>query len=217
MSYRIALFDLDGTVLDTLQDLAAATNAVLEMHGLPRRTTEQVRAFVGNGIGKLIERAVPEGSSAELIAAVLADFKTYYGAHCADQTKPYDGIPEMLTALRAAGVKTAVVSNKADFAVRELAVRYFDGMFDYALGERADITRKPAPDMVYHVLNALGESAEGAVYIGDSDVDILTAANAGLPAIGVTWGFRDRACLLGAGATVLVDTPAQLQALLLGE
>ena len=216
MSYRIALFDLDGTVLDTLQDLAAATNAVLEMHGLPLHTTDEVRAFVGNGIAKLIERAVPEGSSAELIAAVLESFKTYYGAHCADRTKPYEGITEMLRALRAAGVKTAVVSNKADFAVRELAVRYFDGLFDYALGERADITRKPAPDMVYHVLDALGESAEGAVYIGDSDVDILTAANAGLPAIGVTWGFRDRACLLGAGATVLVDTPAALQALLLG-
>lgn len=217
MSYRVALFDLDGTVLDTLQDLASSTNAALQANSLPPRTVEEVRAFVGNGIGKLIERAVPAGSDAATVAAVLESFKAHYKAHCADRTRPYDGIPAMLAALRAAGVKTAVISNKADFAVQELAKRYFDGLFDFALGERADIARKPAPDMVYHVLNALHASPEEAVFIGDSDVDILTAKNAGLPAIGVTWGFRDRACLLKAGAAVLADTPAMLQALLLGE
>ena len=215
MSYRVALFDLDGTVLDTLQDLANSTNAVMEMHGFPTHTVDEVRQFVGNGIAKLIERAVPAGTDAATQKAVLESFKAHYGAHCADCTKPYDGVPQMLQALRAAGVKTAVVSNKADFAVQELAKRYFEGSFDFALGERADIAKKPAPDMVYHVLEQLGATADSAVFIGDSDVDILTAKNAGLPAIGVCWGFRDRACLLEAGAVRLADTVAELQEMLL--
>ena len=214
MSYRVALFDLDGTVLDTLQDLASSTNAALQSNSLPPRTVEEVRAFVGNGIGKLIERAVPAGSDAATVAAVLESFKTHYKAHCADQTRPYDGIPAMLAALRAAGVKTAVISNKADFAVQELAKRYFDGLFDFALGERADIARKPAPDMIYFALEQMGVAKEEAVYIGDSDVDILTAKNAGLPAIGVTWGFRDRTCLEEAGATLLANTVGELQGFL---
>ena len=216
MSFRVALFDLDGTVLNTLDDLAASTNAALQMHGMPARSTEEVRRFVGNGIAKLIERAVPEGTDDTARAAVLESFKAHYSAHCADLTRPYDGVPQMLQALREAGVKTAVISNKADFAVQQLAKRYFDGLLDFALGERADITRKPAPDMVYYTLAQLGESADGAVYVGDSDVDILTARNAGLPAIGVCWGFRDRDCLLGAGATSLAGTVEELQALILG-
>ena len=215
MSYRVALFDLDGTVLDTLQDLANSTNAALQMHGFPTRTTDEVRRFVGNGIAKLIERAVPTGTDAPTCEAVLESFKAHYKAHCADLTKPYDGVLQMLQALREAGVKTAVISNKADFAVQELAVHYFNGLFDFALGERADIAKKPAPDMVYHVLEQLGATADSAVFIGDSDVDILTAKNAGLPAIGVCWGFRDRACLLEAGATDLADTVAELQGLIL--
>lgn len=215
MSFRVALFDMDGTVLDTLQDLADSANFVLQKHGMPQRTTDEVRSFVGGGMAKLISRVVPEGTDEAEKNAVLADFKAYYGQHCADLTKPYDGIPEMLAALRAAGVKTAVISNKGDPAVQALAKRYFDGMFDFVLGERSDILRKPAPDMIYFALKQMEAAKEEAVYIGDSDVDIITADNAGLPAIGVTWGFRDRACLAGAGATVLADTVAQLQALLL--
>ena len=216
MSFRIALFDLDGTVLNTLDDLADATNAVLAANTLPLRTRDEVRRFVGNGVRKLIERAVPAGTDEALTDKVYADFKAYYGAHCAIKTRPYDGIPEMLRALRAAGVRTAVISNKADFAVQNLVKQYFGELFDAALGE--DVAKrptKPAPDMVYHVLEALGACAAEAVYIGDSDVDILTAQNAGLPAIGVTWGFRDRACLANAGATLLADSVSELQNLIL--
>ena len=217
MSFRFALFDMDGTVLDTLQDLASSVNYVLEKHAMPLRQIGEVRSFVGGGVAKLIERSVPAGTSEEARNAVLDDFKAYYKLHCADLTKPYDGILEMLAALRAAGIKTAVISNKADPAVQVLADRYFHGLFDFVLGERPDITRKPAPDMVYYVMDALHATKEESVYIGDSDVDIITADNAGLPAIGVTWGFRDRDCLIGAGATQLADTVGELQALLLDE
>ena len=216
MSFKVALFDLDGTALNTLDDIADATNAVLAANNMPVRTTDEVRRFVGNGIRKLIERAVPTGTDEHTIDKVLADFKAYYGAHCAEKTAPYVGILEMLTALRAHGVRTAVVSNKADFAVKALATQYFGDLFDMALGE--DVTKrpaKPAPDMVYHVLDALGVTADGAVYIGDSDVDVLTARNAGLPCIAVTWGFRDRACLAQAGATAFADTAKELQNLIL--
>ena len=215
MSFRFALFDMDGTVLDTLQDLASSVNYVLEKHAMPLRQIDEVRSFVGGGMAKLISRVVPEGTDEAERNAVLADFKAYYGQHCADLTKPYDGIPEMLSALRAAGIKTAVISNKGDPAVQELAKHYFDGMFDFVLGERPDIVRKPAPDMIYYALEQMGASKDAAVYIGDSDVDIITADNAGLPAIGVTWGFRDRDCLISAGATQLADTVGELQALLL--
>ncbi len=216
MSFRVALFDLDGTVLNTLDDLADAANAVLAANAMPQHTKDEIRLFVGNGIRKLIERAVPSGTGEALIDKVLGDFKTYYSAHCADKTAPYEGILEMLRALRAAGVRTAVVSNKADFAVKALATEYFGDLFDMALGE--DVAKrpaKPAPDMVYHVLEALGATPAEAVYIGDSDVDVLTARNAGLPCIAVTWGFRDRACLENAGATLFANTAKELQDLIL--
>ena len=216
MKYRVALFDLDGTVLNTLDDLADATNAVLAANKMPLHTKDEIRMFVGNGIRRLIERAVPVGTSEETVVKVLNDFKAYYGAHSAEKTAPYAGILEMLRALRAHGVRTAVVSNKADFAVQMLAKQYFGDLFDVALGE--DVAKrpaKPAPDMVYHVLEALGARKDEAVYIGDSDVDVLTAKNAGLPCIAVTWGFRDRACLEGAGATLFADTAKELQDLIL--
>ncbi len=216
MSFRVALFDLDGTVLNTLDDIADAANAVLAANDMPQHTTDEIRMFVGNGIRKLIERAVPAGTDEATIVKVLGDFKAYYGAHCADKTAPYVGIPEMLAALREGGVRTAVVSNKADFAVKALAVQYFGDLFDMALGEDSAVRpAKPAPDMVYHVLDTLGVGADEAEYIGDSDVDVLTARNAGLPCIAVTWGFRDRACLEKAGATVLADTAKELQDLIL--
>ena len=217
MSFKVALFDLDGTVLNTLDDLADAVNTVLATNKMPLRTCDEVRQFVGNGIAKLIERAVPNGTDDATVDKVVADFKTYYSAHSADKTAPYAGIPEMLGALRAKGVRTAVVSNKADFAVQPLVKQYFGDLFDMAIGE--DVEKrpaKPAPNMVRHVLETLGARAEDAVYIGDSDVDVLTAKNAGLSCIAVTWGFRDRECLKNAGATVFADTPDELQDLILG-
>lgn len=216
MSFHVALFDLDGTVLNTLDDLCDAVNAVLAANGMPYRTRDEVRGFVGNGVAKLIERSVPVGTDATLTAKVLADFKTYYSAHSADKTAPYEGILAMLRALREAGVRTAVVSNKADFAVQPLVKRYFGDLFDVALGE--DTTKrpaKPAPDMVHHVLKTLNATTAEAVYIGDSEVDVLTAQNTGLACVAVTWGFRDRACLKNAGATVLADTPKELLNLIL--
>ncbi len=215
MSYRVALFDLDGTVLDTLDDLTAAVNHALAREGFPTHTRENVCAFVGNGIGKLIERAIPSGTDEATAARVLDEFKRYYAAHCAVHTRPYEGILPMLCALREAGVKTALVSNKADFAVQALAKDYFEDLFDVALGERADIPRKPAPDMVHHVLAQLGADKEDAVFIGDSDVDVFTANNAGLPCIGVTWGFRNEPCLRAAGASCFAHTPDELLSLIL--
>ena len=216
MSFRVALFDLDGTALDTLADIADAVNVTLCKNGLPPRTYDEIRSFVGNGIQKLIERSVPRGTDAALTAKVLAEFKPYYSANSANKTAPYDGILEMLRTLREAGVHTAVVSNKADFAVQPLVKQYFGDLFDVALGE--DVEKrpaKPAPDMVWHVLELLGADKAQAVYIGDSDVDVQTAQNAGLPCIAVTWGFRDRACLANAGATVFADTVKELQDLIL--
>ena len=215
MKYRLALFDMDGTILDTLEDLTDATNAALAMHGYPGHSIDAVRSLVGNGIGNLIRSALPSGTDEAEIHTVLGDFKKYYGAHCADKTRPYEGVLEMLHALRAAGVKTAVVSNKADFAVKELAERYFKGLFDMAIGEREGVARKPAPDSVFEVMRAMGAASAECVYIGDSDVDVLTAKNAGIDGIFVTWGFRSEECLRETGAKVLVSTPAQIEALIL--
>lgn len=215
MKYRVALFDLDGTVLDTLDDLAVAVNYALEQEGFPTHTRERVCAYVGNGIGNLIQRAVPSGTSPEITERTLATFRTYYAAHCAVHTKPYDGVLDMLRTLRENGIKTALVSNKADFAVQALAKDYFEGLFDVALGERAEIARKPAPDMVYRVLRELGASTKEAVFIGDSDVDVQTAKNASLDGIFVTWGFRDADCLRAAGATHLVHSTKELTEALL--
>lgn len=213
--YKLALFDLDGTVLDTLEDLTDATNAALAMHGYVPHSREAVRSFVGNGIGNLIRRALPKSTDEAKIHTVLGDFKKYYGAHCADKTRPYDGILDMLHALRAAGVKTAVVSNKADFAVKALAARYFEGLFDMAVGEREGVARKPAPDSVFEVMSALGAAPDECVYIGDSDVDVLTAKNADVDGIFVTWGFRSAECLHKAGAKTIVSAPAEITALML--
>ena len=210
MKIRAVLFDLDGTVLSTLEDLKIATNAALAMHNFPTHTLEDVCRFVGNGIRKLIERAVPANTSLEKIEEVLSDFKTYYGAHCTENTRPYDGVLDMLRALKDAGILLALVSNKADFAVQDLAKQYFDGLFDAVTGERAGIPCKPAPDMVQNTLRELGVTAEESAFVGDSDVDVLTAKNSGLTGVFVTWGFRDAACLYGAGAQTLVDTPEQL-------
>ena len=203
--YKLAVFDMDGTILDTLEDLKDSTNFALEKCGYPTRTYDEVRRFVGNGIRKLIERAVPEGLTVEQIDRVHEVFTEHYKVHCADKTKAYDGIKPLLEKLRASGVKTAVVSNKA-----ELCQEYFDGLFDYAVGEREGIRRKPAPDSVNEALRVLGMSKSEAVYIGDSDVDFETAKNAELPCISVLWGFRDEEFLREKGATLFVHDPAEI-------
>ena len=210
MPYQTAVFDLDGTLLDTLEDLYRATNTALESHSLPRRSRDEVRLFVGNGVEMLIRRAVPAGTDEETTLAVLADFKTTYAAICEDHTRPYDGIPDMLRALRERGIRVAVVSNKFDAATKQLCEKYFGDLVEVTIGERAGVRKKPAPDTVYEALKELGVTAEGAVYIGDSDVDIQTAKNCGMPCISVTWGLRDKDFLLQSRAEILVDTPERL-------
>lgn len=210
MKYRLAIFDLDGTILNTLEDLADSTNYALSVHNMPGRTIDEVRRFVGNGIHKLIERAVPQGSTDEQIERVFVTFKEYYKDHCAVKTRPYDGIMELMKTLREKEVLTAVVSNKGDFAVQILCKDYFPGLFDFAVGEREGIRRKPAPDSVLAVLEQFHISKEDAVYIGDSEVDIQTAENAGMKEIAVTWGFRSEDFLKENGAGCLAHTPEEL-------
>lgn len=210
MKYKAVIFDLDGTILDTLEDLADAVNFALRQSGLPERTIDEVRAFVGNGIRKLIDRAVPEGMPVEKTDKVFADFRDYYAVHCADKTKPYPGIMELLSELKAKGVKLAVVSNKADDAVKVLCEQYYKGIFDIAVGEREGIRKKPAPDSVLEVLKTLGLAKHETVYVGDSDVDVETSGNAGLEHIAVTWGFRDFSFLQEHGARVFVSKPEDI-------
>ena len=210
MPYQTVVFDLDGTLLDTLEDLYRAVNAALDRHSLPRRTRNEVRLFVGNGVELLIRRAVPAGCDEETILATLADFKATYAAICKDNTRPYDGILPMLTALRDKGIRVAVVSNKFDAATKALCTEYFGDLVEVAIGERADVRKKPAPDTVLEALRELGVTAVDAVYIGDSDVDIRTAENCGMDCLSVTWGLRDEDFLLENGAKTLVHAPSDL-------
>ena len=216
MRYHTAVFDLDGTLLDTLQDLADSTNYALSINGLPARTLDEVRRFVGNGVATLIARAVPEGTEEALTAKCLSDFRAHYFINMENKTAPYPGIMEMLRALRLAGLHLAVVSNKFDSAVKGLCQNYFGDLIPVSIGESQGVARKPAPDTVFKALEELNVPAEGAVYIGDSDVDIATARNAGLPCISVNWGFRDNAFLLAHGASQIVSDPAGLYAALTG-
>lgn len=210
MHYELVIFDLDGTILDTLQDLMQSLNHALAKSGYPQHSCSAVRSFVGNGIWKLMERSVPQGTAFEQIKQVHQDFTEHYKVHCADHTKPYDGIPELLQTLRKAGCKTAVLSNKADYAVQALCAKYFDGLLDAAAGEQTGVLKKPAPDGVNRILEQLGIDRKNAVYIGDSEVDIQTAANAGLDCIIVDWGFRESAFLLEQGAECLVSSPEEI-------
>ncbi len=216
MNYTLAVFDMDGTILDTLEDLAASLNFALKGEGFPTRTLDEVRNFVGNGVRKLVERGVPGTASAAEIDEVYAAFIVHYKEHCADSTRPYDGILSLLKQLKKAGCKTAVVSNKADFAVKELCVRYFDGLFDAAVGERPGVKKKPAPDSVNEVLRLLSKDKADTVYIGDSEVDIETADNAGLSCISIDWGFRDRGFLIAHGAKFIVSAPEELARMVKG-
>lgn len=236
MKHQLAIFDLDGTILDTLEDLADSLNHALEWAGYPKRTLEEVRSFVGDGMLMLVKRALPEnvrntagqilpenaGSAAEQMQPenadadaeaerVLAELKAYYKIHCADKTKPYEGILTLLQTLKEAGYKLAVVSNKADYAVQILCEQYFKDIFDLAVGEREGVCKKPAPDAVNAVLDALQIPREQAVYIGDSEVDIMTAENAEMESILVSWGFREAAFLQERGAKKIVATTAELE------
>ena len=208
--YKLAVFDLDGTILDTLEDLTSAVKFALENNGLPTRSRDEVRSFVGNGIVNLMKRAA--GENAKDGDKVLADFKEYYKAHCAEQTKPYKGILTLLDNLKANGVKLAVLSNKAHFATIALADRYFPGVFDTVAGENetAGIRKKPAPDALYAIIERYGANKKETVYIGDSEVDIQTAKNAGVDCISVCWGFKDETFLKTNGASVIVKSPEEI-------
>lgn len=199
------LFDLDGTLLDTLEDLLDATNYALASCGYPPRTLAQLRRFVGNGAANQIRLALPEGASQAQIDQVLAVYKPYYTAHCQHKTQPYPGIPQVLAQL-GQRYPIAIVSNKPDGAVKALCHQYFPGIF--ALGETPDCPRKPAPDMVHRAMSAIG--VQQAIYVGDSEVDVDTAKNAGLPCLSVLWGFRDREDLEQAGSQYFCRTVSQL-------
>lgn len=211
---KAVIFDLDGTLLNTLQDLCNSTNAALAQFGYPPRTLDEVRRFVGNGVKLLMLRALGIESPQECadFDEIFAAFRAHYALHSNDCTRAYPGVPELLGKLKAAGVQMAIVSNKLDAAVKQLNQIYFKDYISVAIGENeaAGVKKKPAPDTVYAALRELGVSAEDAVYVGDSEVDIATAKNAGLPCLSVTWGFRDRKWLLEHGAERLFDTPQEV-------
>ena len=205
------IFDLDGTLLNTLSDLRDSTNFALKKFDFPSRSTEEIRNFVGNGLRMLIRRAVPNETDEETVDRVLAEMKAHYREHYHDGTVPYDGILPFLTEMKKRGFHMAIVSNKADPMVQLLRTLYFDDLISVAVGELEGIARKPAPDMVEIAMQRLGCTAENAVYIGDSEVDIETAKNAGLPCLSVGWGFRDEEILHNAGAKTIYHSPAELQ------
>ena len=212
MTYKTYIFDLDGTLLDTLGDLAASVNYALRTHEMPEHSLDDVRRFVGNGVRLLMECAVPDGAKNPLFDEAFATFRQHYMAHSLDTTRPYDGIPEMLTALRESGCHIAVVSNKMMAATQELCRHFFPNTVEVAIGENEaqGICKKPAPDTVFAALKALRVGKDEAVYVGDSDVDIQTAANAGIPCVSVLWGFRDRDFLVSHGAVTLISNPLEL-------
>ena len=211
MNIKAVIWDLDGTLLNTLDDLAASTNAALEKSGLPSRTTDEVRRFVGNGVHKLIERAMPElGAQHPKFQQTLDAFVAHYGAHSKDRTRPYDGIMAVLDALAQKGIRHAIVSNKVDFAVKALSKEYFGDRMLSAVGDDPSRAKKPAPDSVWEAMRQMGVTEGEAVYVGDSDVDVITARNAGIPCIAVTWGFRSEDCLLEAGAQHVARKPEEI-------
>lgn len=210
--YSTYIFDLDGTLLSTLDDLAASTNYALQSQGLPTHTVDDVRRFVGNGVKKLIERAVPSGVDNPKFEAVYATFRSHYLEHSLDTTHPYPGVTDVLAELKRRGKRIAVVSNKFYAATQELCRHFFGDMVEVAIGEREGIRKKPAPDTVDEAFRQLGVGKEDAVYIGDSDVDVATAKNSGLPCISVLWGFRDKDFLVSCGAKTFITEPSQLLA-----
>lgn len=208
--YSTYIFDLDGTLLYTLGDLAGSCNYALREMNMPERTLDEVRRFVGNGVRNLMLRAVPEGTPVETTEQALAIFRKHYLVHSLDRTCPYEGIDEMLRELKRRGKNIAVVSNKFYDATRQLCLHFFPDTVSVAIGEKEGINKKPAPDTVVEALRQLGVGKEDAVYVGDSEVDIQTARNCGMPCISVLWGFRDKDFLIESGATTFAEKPAEI-------
>lgn len=216
MRYDAVFFDLDGTLLDTLGDLSAAVNHVLEKRGFPLRTKEEIRSFIGDGFAALIRRACPADADTSCLETAYDDFSEYYSRHLADTTVPYDGIPELVRDLFEKGYKTAVVSNKRDPAVKYLVDRFFGGHIPVALGERGGNTRKPSPVLCLEAAQITGVSPEKTLYVGDSPSDIVTARNAGMIPVAVSWGFRTEAELSVCGEVTVAHTAEELGRIIFG-
>ena len=208
--YKGVIFDMDGTILNTIEDLLNATNFALLKNGFPTHTVEEEYYFVGNGLRKTVERALPADVSPETADAVYEDMVAYYSVHSEDHTRPYDGIVDVIQKLREKGLKTAVVSNKADFAAKALVEKFFPDCFDEVMGETEGFALKPDRAMVDEVLRRMGIQHDEAVYVGDSNVDLMTAKNSGLDCISVSWGFRQKHVLKELGAQTIIDTPEEL-------
>ena len=207
---KAVIFDLDGTVLYTLDDLTYSCNYALKAMGYGERPAEDIRKFVGNGMLKLIYRLFPEGTPEDKINSTMKIFVDHYKDHCMDMTRPYDGIEDVIKSLRKDGIKTGIVSNKTDEAVQPIIAHYFPGLFDAVTGDRPGITRKPDPALLFDTMDKLGVPLQSTVYVGDSDVDIQTAKNAGIPCISVTWGYRDKDFLSRCGASLFADSPGDI-------
>lgn len=212
--YQAVIFDLDGTLLNTLEDLKDSVNYGLRKYGMPERTLEEIRHFVGNGVQRLVELAVPADASGEDHDRVFAAFKEHYSVHCNDKTGLYPGIRELLAELKGQGFQMAIVSNKLQEGVDALSRQYFQEYISVAIGEKPGIRKKPAPDTVLEALKRLHVPKELAVYIGDSEVDIATAANSDMECIAVSWGFRTRKEQEDAGGKVFADKPEDILKLL---
>lgn len=207
---KLYIFDMDGTILNTIDDIAGAINYVLDMHGYPRHTVDEVKSFVGNGLKRALELSLPDGVAGDVLNQLFTELVAYYNEHSNIMTRPYEGIVEVIHRLREQGKIVAVVSNKRVEAVRDLCDIYFAGCFDMALGDQDGIARKPAPDMTNMVIEHYGILKDKCVYIGDSDVDLMTARNTEIDCIAVTWGFRTREFLVEHGATMIIDRPEEL-------
>lgn len=214
---KAVIFDMDGTILDTLSDLAASVNYALACHGFPTRTTAEIRSFLGNGPANLIMQSCPAGTAAETVQAVLSTYLPYYAAHCRDNTGPYEDVPALLARLKAAGVAMAVVSNKQECDVEALRQVYFADTVSLAVGGAEGRPLKPDPTGLYIALERLGVSKEDAWFVGDSEVDVATAKNAAMRCVAVSWGFRDASDLQAAGAEIMVDKPLDAVKYILGE
>ena len=214
MRYNTVIFDLDGTLLNTLDDLRDSLNEVLTSKGYAPKSLEEVRRFVGNGVRNLIRKSVPEKCNEEVVTQVMEEFKENYKHNMQNKTRPYNGIMELLLNLYRYNYKIAIVSNKYDAAVKELARTYFGNLIPVAIGETTEIKRKPAPDSIYTAVQELGSELSSRILVGDSETDVQTAKNAGIPCIGVTWGFRCREVLRREGADYLIDTPKELLTLI---
>lgn len=215
-SVKTVLWDLDGTLLDTLEDLADGVNHALKAFSHPERSLEEIRSFVGNGSRALIACCLPKGLEHPQFEEIHTEFQSYYRNHCQIKTKAFEGVLPLLKRLKDKGLKMSIVSNKPHPAVVKLAADYFDALVENAVGEKPGVPRKPARDMIVNAMAELSASPESTVYVGDSEVDVKTAANAGIPCISVCWGFRDESELKQAGATCICHTMAELEAVLLG-